>query len=196
MPQRSAWEWCCPRREGGRSIGYCTSAVRFCQGRLGRLWLRRNALRLNWQCLCYYFLGWPFILVTDHTALKWLNTMKDTNARVKRWYIPLQPFKLNISQVSNMQIQFIFKRRREAGRWLWLHSVLSRHPDKGSFTVAPGFTSSRTTTFIKGALWPRSVIVTGGQHCRRQLFPLLARDPYLMLLNIQKCFHYWICIKT
>ena len=33
---------------------------------------------------------------TDHRALKWLGQMKDTNARVTRWFLALQPFKFEV----------------------------------------------------------------------------------------------------
>lgn len=44
----------------------------------------------------YYLLGRDFVLETDHRALKWLGQMKDTNARVTRWFLALQPFKFEV----------------------------------------------------------------------------------------------------
>uniref|UniRef100_A0AAV2LQG7 SCAN box domain-containing protein n=1 Tax=Knipowitschia caucasica TaxID=637954 RepID=A0AAV2LQG7_KNICA len=40
--------------------------------------------------------GREFILETDHRALTWINTMKDHNARLSRWYLSLQPFKFTV----------------------------------------------------------------------------------------------------
>lgn len=40
----------------------------------------------------YYLLGNSFIVATDHTPLKCLQQMKDTNARLMRCYLTLQPF--------------------------------------------------------------------------------------------------------
>lgn len=34
------------------------------------------------DALWHYLLGNPFVLVTDHAPMKWLNTMKETNARL------------------------------------------------------------------------------------------------------------------
>ena len=37
-------------------------------------------------------------LQMDHRALTWIQTMKDRNARVTRWYLELQPFKFCVRQ--------------------------------------------------------------------------------------------------
>eukprot|EP00731_Ephydatia_muelleri_P003158 Em0001g3158a len=42
-----------------------------------------------------YLLETKFTIVTDHKALKWLNTMKDNNPR---WYIVLQPHQFKVVQ--------------------------------------------------------------------------------------------------
>ncbi len=44
----------------------------------------------------YYLLRWEFDLETDHRALTWINTMKDHNARVTRWYLALQPYTFKV----------------------------------------------------------------------------------------------------
>lgn len=41
----------------------------------------------------YYLLGREFKLETDHRALQWLEQMKDTNSRITRWFLALQPYK-------------------------------------------------------------------------------------------------------
>ena len=46
--------------------------------------------------LCYYLLGRPFTLCSDHVPLQWLHHMKDTNDRITRWYLALQPFNFNV----------------------------------------------------------------------------------------------------
>ncbi len=46
--------------------------------------------------LCYYLLGREFTLCSDHVPLQWLHRMKDTNARITRWYLDLQPFKFKV----------------------------------------------------------------------------------------------------
>ncbi len=46
--------------------------------------------------LRYYLLGREFTLCSDHAPLQWLHRMKDTNARITRWYLALQPFKFKV----------------------------------------------------------------------------------------------------
>ncbi|KAG6936602.1 hypothetical protein G0U57_011985, partial [Chelydra serpentina] len=60
--------------------------------------IEKEALAVKWavDALRYYVLGAPFILVTDHAPLKWLNKMKDTNGRLMRWYLALQPYAFTI----------------------------------------------------------------------------------------------------
>ena len=55
-----------------------------------------------------------FLLESDHKALQWLGKMKDSNARITRWYLSLQPF------------QFQIKYR--AGKQNSVADFLSRHP--------------------------------------------------------------------
>eukprot|EP00731_Ephydatia_muelleri_P001672 Em0001g1672a len=43
-----------------------------------------------------YLFGAKFTVVTDHRALKWLNTMKDNNPRLTRWYLFLQPYQFEV----------------------------------------------------------------------------------------------------
>ena len=39
-----------------------------------------------------HLVGRPFQIVTDHQALKYLNTMKNSNPRLTRWALAIQPF--------------------------------------------------------------------------------------------------------
>lgn len=55
-----------------------------------------------------------FDLDTDHRALTWIQTMKDHNSRVRRWYLSLQPYK--------------FKVRHRPGRQNMVADYLSRYP--------------------------------------------------------------------
>ncbi|KAL2096753.1 hypothetical protein ACEWY4_005960 [Coilia grayii] len=38
----------------------------------------------------------PFKLKTDHRAVQWLENMRDTNSRVTRWYLSLQPYNFTV----------------------------------------------------------------------------------------------------
>ncbi|MGH0134773.1 UNVERIFIED_CONTAM: hypothetical protein FKN15_005168 [Acipenser sinensis] len=56
--------------------------------------VKKECLAIKWaiHSLRYYLLGCSFDLVTDHAPHKWLSTVKDSNARITRWYLALQPF--------------------------------------------------------------------------------------------------------
>ena len=57
--------------------------------------IEKECLAIKWalDSLRYYLLGREFDLHTDHRALTWIQTMKDRNSRVTRWYLELQPFR-------------------------------------------------------------------------------------------------------
>lgn len=54
------------------------------------------AIRWALDSLRYYLLGREFDLETDHRALTWIESMKDQNSRLTRWYLAIQPFKFVI----------------------------------------------------------------------------------------------------
>ncbi|KAL2080771.1 hypothetical protein ACEWY4_024564 [Coilia grayii] len=60
--------------------------------------VEKECLAIKWalDSLRYYLLGKQFVLETDHRALQWLNCMRDSNARVTRWYLSLQPYSFTI----------------------------------------------------------------------------------------------------
>ena len=60
--------------------------------------VEKECLALKWavDSLKYYLMEKDFVLETDHRALQWLDKMKDTNSRVTRWYLALQPFRFTV----------------------------------------------------------------------------------------------------
>lgn len=60
--------------------------------------VEKEALAIKWalDTLRYYLIGKEFTLETDHRALQWLQRMKNSNARITRWALSLQPFKFEI----------------------------------------------------------------------------------------------------
>ncbi|XP_065407431.1 uncharacterized protein LOC135972648 [Chrysemys picta bellii] len=54
------------------------------------------AVRRAIDALRYYLLGNSFKLITDHAPLRWIHSMKDTNARIMRWYLALQPYDFQV----------------------------------------------------------------------------------------------------
>ena len=57
--------------------------------------MEKEALAIKWALdkWRYYLLGQGFTLVTDHAPLKWMARMKDSNARLTRWFLALQDFR-------------------------------------------------------------------------------------------------------
>ncbi|KAL2085952.1 hypothetical protein ACEWY4_019272 [Coilia grayii] len=60
--------------------------------------VEKDCLAIKWavDTLKYYLMGKEFVLETAHRALQWLNRMRDSNARVTRWYLSLQPYKFSV----------------------------------------------------------------------------------------------------
>ena len=63
--------------------------------------VEKEALAIKWalDSFRYYLLGREFILQTDHKALQWLEKMKDSNGRITRWYLALQPFRFSVQHI-------------------------------------------------------------------------------------------------
>jgi len=55
--------------------------------------IEKECLAIKWAIcsLQYYLLGRRF-KITDHQPLRWLTEMKDTNKRLTRWSLDLQPY--------------------------------------------------------------------------------------------------------
>ncbi len=56
--------------------------------------VEKECLAIKWamDSLKYYLLWRKFTLEMDHCALIWLSNMKDTNSRITRWFLAMQPF--------------------------------------------------------------------------------------------------------
>jgi len=60
--------------------------------------VEKECLTIKWAVgtLRYYLLGRAFTLCSDHAPLRWLYRMKDTNLRIARWYLALQPYNFKV----------------------------------------------------------------------------------------------------
>lgn len=72
----------------------------------------KECLAVKWalDTLKYYLLGREFVLETDHKALQWMDRMKDSNARITRWYLSIQPYRFSIQHVpgrDNVMADFL-----------------------------------------------------------------------------------------
>ncbi|XP_067286711.1 uncharacterized protein [Pseudorasbora parva] len=80
--------------------------------------IEKECLAIRWAVLTlrYYLLGREFTLCSDHAPLQWLHRMKDTNARITRWYLALQPFKFKVVHRPGAQMAVAdFLSRRGGG---------------------------------------------------------------------------------
>lgn len=61
--------------------------------------VEKECLAIHWavDSLHYYLLRCPFTLYSDHALLQWPYRIKDANARINQWYLPLQPFKFKVA---------------------------------------------------------------------------------------------------
>lgn len=74
--------------------------------------VEKECLAVKWalDTFRYYLLGREFTIETDHRPLQWMDRMRDTNARITRWYLSMQPYKFNIRHVpgkSNTTADFL-----------------------------------------------------------------------------------------
>ena len=60
--------------------------------------VEKECLAIKWalDTLKYYLMGKEFVLETDHRPLQWMHRMRDSNARITRWYLSLQPYKFTV----------------------------------------------------------------------------------------------------
>ena len=56
--------------------------------------VEKECLAVVWALRVYntYLYGQKFTIETDHQPLTWLNQMKNTNARLIRWSLAIQPY--------------------------------------------------------------------------------------------------------
>ena len=54
------------------------------------------AIKLGVRAFQVYLLGRQFTVQTDHRALQWLDRLKESNSRLTRWSLALQPFQFQV----------------------------------------------------------------------------------------------------
>eukprot|EP00064_Thunnus_orientalis_P002528 superscaffoldBa00000188_g2535 len=117
--------------------------------------LAQEGLAIKWalESLRYYLLGREFDLETDHRALTWMNSMKDHNSRLTRWYLSLQPFQFQI--------------RHRAGKTNVVADYLSRLPhianlgEEGDNAFEGAHSALTRHTHIHTYLLPLPLVASG-----------------------------------
>ncbi|XP_048881447.1 uncharacterized protein LOC125748837 [Brienomyrus brachyistius] len=74
--------------------------------------VEKECLAVKWalDTFRYYLLGREFLLETDHRPLQWMDRMRDSNARITRWYLSMQPYRFTINYIpgwSNATADFL-----------------------------------------------------------------------------------------
>ncbi|XP_058876949.1 uncharacterized protein LOC131731694 [Acipenser ruthenus] len=79
--------------------------------------IEKECLAIKWavESLKYYLWGRRFTLYTDHAPLRWMYKEKDSNPRLTRWFLALQPY--------------CFEVKHRAGKDHMNADVLSRIPE-------------------------------------------------------------------
>ena len=54
------------------------------------------AIKLGVEAFKVYLMGRYFVIQMDHRSLKWLNRLKETNNRLTRWSLALQPYTFEV----------------------------------------------------------------------------------------------------
>ena len=54
------------------------------------------AIKLGVKAFRVYLLGRHFTIQTDHRSLQWLDRLKETNSRLTRWSLALQPYQFTV----------------------------------------------------------------------------------------------------
>ncbi|XP_041452935.1 uncharacterized protein LOC121406002 isoform X3 [Lytechinus variegatus] len=67
--------------------------------------VEKEALAIVWGIQKYepYLYGREFVLQTDHQALTYLHRAKQTNARIMRWALTLQPYRFRVESIKSSQ---------------------------------------------------------------------------------------------
>ena len=55
------------------------------------------AVKPGIQAFWVYLLGRPFQIQTDHHSLVWLDRLKESNTRLARWSLALQPYQFEVT---------------------------------------------------------------------------------------------------
>lgn len=110
------------------------------------------AIKLALETLKYYLLGRQSTLFTKHALLVWVSRNKDSNARVTRWFLSLQPFAFSVVHRS--------------GAAHGNADALSRKDALGSWTTPHGGGGGRK---CQGEVW--GVVIEGRYLAARWLHP-------------------------
>ena len=91
--------------ENGKKVPVVYASRKLKQSERSYAVIEKECLALVWavQNFSRYLYGTPFIVETDHCPLKYLNEAKLKNARLVRWALILQPYRIHINAIKGSE---------------------------------------------------------------------------------------------
>ena len=89
--------WGCPGEDGtDRPIAYFSRKLLPREQHYSTIEKECLAIKLSVQAFHTYLIGRTFTIQTDHKALAWLDSLKDTNPHLTRWSLSLQSYSYTV----------------------------------------------------------------------------------------------------
>ena len=93
------------QEENGTKVPVAYASRKLKQSERSYVVIEKECLALVWavQKFLRYLWGTPFTVETDHCHLKYLNEAKLENARLMRWALILQPYRIHINAIKGSE---------------------------------------------------------------------------------------------
>ena len=93
------------QEENGKKVPVAYASRKLKQSERSYAVIEKECLALVWavQKLSRYLYGTLFTVETDHCPLKYLNEAKLKNARLMRWALILQPYRIHINAIKGSE---------------------------------------------------------------------------------------------
>ena len=93
------------QEENGKKVPVAYASRKLKQSERSYAVIEKECLALVWavQKFSRYLYGTPFTVETDHCPLKYLNEAKLKNARLMRWALILQPYRIHINAIKGSE---------------------------------------------------------------------------------------------
>ena len=93
------------QEENGKKVPVAYASRKLKQSERSYAVIEKECLALVWavQKFSRYLYGTPFTVETGHCSLKYLNEAKLKNARLMRWALTLQPYRIHINAIKGSE---------------------------------------------------------------------------------------------
>lgn len=98
-----------------RPVAYVSQKLWPQETRYSAIELECLAIKWALETFKYYLLGRDIILETDHQSLQWLYKMRDSNNRISRWVLEMQPYRFSVRYQpgSSNVVAYFFSRHQD-----------------------------------------------------------------------------------